>query len=126
MKQCPECNRYYPDFASSCKCGGEFPKPSKSEPEGQCEEETPDGSAILAICTLLAGGAMIISIGYGIFLVFKGHPIIGILCGVIGGFYNAGFMIVFDNVNDMIGERKMHNNRLNPISGSSIKLPEKD
>ncbi len=102
MKQCAECNRRYPDFASACKCGSEFPKLESAE----SESDASSGSMILSLCSLGAAFGILISIVGGLYLIMHHHPVIGILAGVLGAIHNAGLMIVFNEVNGSIGERK--------------------
>jgi len=65
MKQCPECNRYYPHYTSACKCGYQFPVSEKAE----SESEAPDGSVILSLCSAIIVVGILTSIGSAIYLV---------------------------------------------------------
>ncbi len=102
MKQCPECDRWYPDYTSACRCGHAFPVAPKVERDAK----TSDGSGILVMCAFIAAIGILVSIGYGIYLIVHKHPVIGIASGAIGSVYHAGLMIVFSEVNRSIEERK--------------------
>jgi hypothetical protein len=109
MKQCPECNRYHKTFTSSCKCGYDFPAPAADS--GKTNPST--GSMILSLCEMIAVLGIIASIAGGIYMMTQNHPIIGIFAGGGGVIINTGLMIVFGEVNRIIGERrgKIHNAR---------------
>ena len=103
MKQCPECNRYYPDYTSACKCGYQFPVSEKAE----SESEAPDGSVILSLCSAIVVVGILTSIGSAIYLATQHHPIIAVVTGAVGCVYQAGLFIVFTEVNRIIGERRI-------------------
>jgi len=118
MKQCPECNRYYPHYTSACKCGYQFPVSEKAE----SESEAPDGSVILSLCSAIIVVGILTSIGSAIYLVTQNHPIIAVVTGVVGCVYQAGLFIVFAEVNQIIGERKkaqQQNPELSPAAVAS-------
>jgi hypothetical protein len=111
MKQCPECDRWYPDYTSACKCGHAFPTAVQVESKA----ETSDGSLILVMCAVVAAIGIVVSIGYGIYLIVHKHPVIGIVSGTIGAVYHAGLMIVFSEVNRIIEARKAAQRRAREV-----------
>lgn len=97
-KQCSECERVYPGYALSCKCGHEF----ETMPVAQRASE---GSAILSLSMCMAVFAIIAFLVLVFFLVKEGHPIIAVIVGTIGIIQNCAWIIMAEEINRIIRER---------------------